>query len=656
MNFNKNQTVLFNKNLNSLDNPILKEKLKELSITHYKLILGKDSLDINLKDTKNHTFLYQDAIKELDIMLKTYNEKYLLYPVLYFYGFGNGILFKALLKNKYHKHLVIFEKELEIIKIMLHLLDFSQELKENRLLILDVNSLEFQDYYDLCSTSPFFEFSRTYFLELSSDYYEKDQEDILNLNNNLIKNFKNAILRNGNDSKDALQGIEQLIYNLPVLLTHPPYQNLLKQRENLSDTAIIVSTGPSLTKQLNTLKQYANKATIIVADSAYPILAKHDIKPDYVLSLERILLTSKFFDNDFKEFDKDIIFIATHLTHPQTIKNLKKNHRNFMLSYRKTHFIEYLKTNYFGNLVEGHSVANIAYGLAVFLKHKNIIFIGQDLAYSEKGKSHSSGYTYLTEAGKKGEAYKKDFGKYTTLAYGGKGFVESSFAWNLFRYDLEKHIFETNKLELCITYNCTEGGARIEGAIEKPFKELCETLLKEDLKKPFPKVEALNKDKQDELLLKSYYKIYKSIRHCQDFSQELLKSYNLILESFSNLNLISNLNEGKEILDYLIQEIDKIKTKLEDGKNMLDLYEILGPILTQFELNLARIYVLNPKTLEDSYNKSLLWIKEHIKFFNMVYKHIKAQEKALIENITPLENELKKRNLEKYIRKINNAK
>ncbi|MBZ7935002.1 motility associated factor glycosyltransferase family protein, partial [Campylobacter sp. W0065] len=114
MNFNKNQTILFNKNLDSLNNPTLKEKLKELSITHYELILGKDSLDINLKDTKNHTFLYQDAIKELDIMLKTYNEKYLLYPVLYFYGFGNGILFKALLKNKYHKHLVIFEKELEI--------------------------------------------------------------------------------------------------------------------------------------------------------------------------------------------------------------------------------------------------------------------------------------------------------------------------------------------------------------------------------------------------------------------------------------------------------------------------------------------------------------------------------------------------------------
>ncbi|EAH5261850.1 DUF115 domain-containing protein, partial [Campylobacter coli] len=113
------------------------------------------------------------------------------------------------------------------------------------------------------------------------------------------------------------------------------------------------------------------------------------------------------------------------------------------------------------------------------------------------------------------------------------------------------------------------------------------------------------------------------------------------------------LDEGKEILNYLIQEIDKIKFKLEDEKNMLDLYEILGPILTQFELNIAKIYILNPKTSEDSYKKSLLWVKEHIEFFKMIYIHIEAQEKALIKNIAPLENELTQRNLEKYKRKIN---
>ncbi|MEE6616748.1 6-hydroxymethylpterin diphosphokinase MptE-like protein, partial [Campylobacter coli] len=81
---------------------------------------------------------------------------------------------------------------------------------------------------------------------------------------------------------DALQGIEQFVYNLPQMITHPSYKELLSKRKGISDTAIIVSTGPSLTKQLPLLKKYASKATIFCADSSYPILAKHGIKPDYV--------------------------------------------------------------------------------------------------------------------------------------------------------------------------------------------------------------------------------------------------------------------------------------------------------------------------------------------------------------------------------------
>ncbi|TKX28069.1 motility associated factor glycosyltransferase family protein, partial [Campylobacter estrildidarum] len=484
MKFNPSQNQLFKENLHNL-NSILQEKLSKIKNTHYELVLGKDNLDINLKDKRDNTFLYKDAIRELNTTLNTYNEKYALYPVLYFYGFGNGILFKALLQNQNLKHIVVFEKEIEIIWIMFHLLDFSQELKENKLIIFDTNILTLEDYNRLCSCHPFFQFSRIYFLELSCDYYEKYQEEILKLNNNLIESFKNAILGRGNDPKDALQGIEQLTYNLSKMITHPTLETLLQKRSNLSQTAIIVSTGPSLAKQLPLLKEYANKATIFCADSAYPILAKHNIKPDYVCSLERVLLTSEYFNNDFKEFDQDVLFILNSLVHPKTIEFLESNNRNYILAYKGSKFIKYLKINQFGELFSGHSVAHIAYGLAVCLNHKNIVLIGQDLAYSKDGKSHSSGYTYLTEAGKKGEAYKKDIGKYTTLAYGGEDFIESSWVWLVFKHFLEVHILQSSKLGFS-TYNCTEGGARIEGTIEKPFKEICETLLKKDLKKPFP--------------------------------------------------------------------------------------------------------------------------------------------------------------------------
>ncbi|EIP8654955.1 motility associated factor glycosyltransferase family protein, partial [Campylobacter coli] len=213
--FTPTQKELFNKNIEALSNILLKESLKEIKSSKFELILGKDNLDINLKDTSDNTFLYENVIDELNTMLNTYNDKYLLYPVLYFYGFGNGILFKALLQNKNHQHIVVFEKDIEIIWIMFHILDFSHELQNSRLMILQTSSLDIEFFSNFCSSKPFFQFSRIYFLELMSHYYERFHEDILGLNKKLAENFKNSIVFHGNDPLDALQGIEQFVYNLP---------------------------------------------------------------------------------------------------------------------------------------------------------------------------------------------------------------------------------------------------------------------------------------------------------------------------------------------------------------------------------------------------------------------------------------------------------
>ncbi|EAI0472477.1 flagellin modification protein PseD, partial [Campylobacter coli] len=442
MTFTPTQKELFNKNIEALSNILLKESLKEIKSSKFELILGKDNLDINLKDTSDNTFLYENVIDELNSMLNTYNDKYLLYPVLYFYGFGNGILFKALLQNKNHQHIVVFEKDIEIIWVIFHILDFSSELQSARLMILNTNKPEIQDYNELCSSKPFFQFSRIYFLELMSHYYERFHEDVLELNKKLVQDFKDSILSHGNDPLDALQGIEQFVYNLPSMITHPSYKELLSKRKNLSDTAIIVSTGPSLTKQLPLLKKYASKATIFCADSSYPILAKHNIKPDYVLSLERIPLTSEFFNNDFGEFDKDILFVLKSYVHPHTTKYLQKNNRNFMLVSTYASFINYLKLDDFGYFNMGFSVANMNFLLAIHLKHKNIVLIGQDLAYAKDGLSHTKDYSNLD---KHEGHFQRDKNKYTTQAYGDNGKVESSFVWTLFRHNFEQDVANAKK-------------------------------------------------------------------------------------------------------------------------------------------------------------------------------------------------------------------
>ncbi|ENJ1996093.1 motility associated factor glycosyltransferase family protein [Campylobacter coli] len=642
MTFTPTQKELFNKNIEALSNILLKESLKEIKSSKFELILGKDNLDINLKDTSiknngggyNENLLYQDPIKELQTMLNTYNDKYLLYPVLYFYGFGNGILFKALLQNKNHQHIVVFEKDIEIIWVMFHILDFSSELQSARLMVLNTNKLEIQDYNELCSSKPFFQFSRIYFLELMSHYYERFHEDILGLNKKLAENFKNSIVSYGNDSTDTLQGIEQFVYNLPQMITHPSYKELLSKRKGISDTAIIVSTGPSLTKQLPLLKKYASKATIFCADSSYPILAKHGIKPDYVCMLERTEITAEFFNHDFGEFDKDIVFICAGVVHPKAIEYLKG--RNLVITQKVLAFPYYINLKDFSYAAVEFSVAHMSYFLSVLLNHKNIIFIGQDLAYAENGNSHPD--DYQNSANYESQMYKHIL----TEAYGGKKEIKTHEVWIFFKQILEAMIIKYH----ITTYNCTEGGARIEGTIEKPFLWACENLLDKDLNKPFEKLEPLSLNKQNEFLLKAYYKVCKSIKHCRDFNK-------ILSNDFENIQSIYlSLNEKEEYLNLAIEKIDKFKNKLEDIKQMQDLYDILQSLFIQFELNLARIYVLNPKTKEDAFNKSILWIKEHLEFMELVYGHIKAQENALIKNILPLEEKLKERKLDKWMERV----
>ncbi|EFP1274636.1 motility associated factor glycosyltransferase family protein, partial [Campylobacter jejuni] len=591
MTFTPTQKELFNKNIEALSNILLKESLKEIKSSKFELILGKDNLDINLKDTSiknngggyNENLLYQDPIKELQTMLNTYNDKYLLYPVLYFYGFGNGVLFKALLQNKNHQHIVVFEKDIEIIWIMFHILDFSHELQNARLIVLNTNKLEIQDYNELCSFKPFFQFSRIYFLELMSHYYERFHEDVLELNKKLAENFKNSIVSHGNDPLDTLQGIEQFVYNLPQMITHPSYKELLSKRKGISDTAIIVSTGPSLTKQLPLLKKYASKATIFCADSSYPILAKHGIKPDYVCMLERTEITAEFFNHDFREFDKDICFIIKSVVHPNAINYLTKKTDNFTLVSTYASFINYLKLDYFGYFNMGFSVAHMACYLSLHLNHKNIIFIGQDLAYAENGNSHPD--DYQNSANYESQMYEHIL----TEAYGGKEKIKTHHVWLMFKRNLEQDVQKIQKYLDTKVYNCTEGGARIKGTIEKPFLWACENLLDKDLNKPFEKLEPLSLNKQNEFLLKAYYKVCKSIKHCRDFNDNFIKVYDKIKNSFMSLQ---NSQKNEIFIQEIIQDIDKTKTQIDELYNtQKDLIQILGPLLTQFELNLARIYV-----------------------------------------------------------------
>ncbi|RTI86873.1 motility associated factor glycosyltransferase family protein [Campylobacter jejuni] len=511
---------LFLKNTQALFevDQILAYKLRALKKNDFKILQNENGINF----IKDDITLYKNPNQELLENLTLFKSEYEKYPVLFFYGFGNGMFYKALCENKNHKHIIVFEDELEILALAFHLFDFSKELKNEHLILFHTTSITTAQLTTLFMYEYIQKSVKIFNLFIHSDFYLKFYtHQIQELNKKLIENIRFIVLAKGNDPYDSIIGIKHMLNNLPKLLNHGIFQNFLKKRKQKVKNAIIVSTGPSLTKQLPLLKKYANKATIFCADSAYPILAKHDIKPDYVCMLERDDIVSKCFDNDFKEFDKGILFIIASVVHKEVIEFLERNNREYMLVHRPLHFAVSLNLKEFGYIGVGASVANMAYELAASLRHENIIFIGQDLAYAEDGSSHPSEHIYGNEGEKiRGEVY--------TLAYGGEKQVRTQLTWNLFRQAFEKDIFWAKEKLKINTYNCTEGGARIEGTIEKPFKETCETLLKENLKKPFdkPKILENNETKNkflqtQKLLIKNVEQSEKFIKKCQNELKKL---------------------------------------------------------------------------------------------------------------------------------------
>ena len=609
----------------------LKKELKKLKKLDYEFEFDAfESLNVNIIDKKRNERLYEKPFAELKDALEPFKTEYQRYNCLFFYGIGNGIFYKTLLQNETHKRIIVFEDNIELIYMALNLVNFSEDITKGRLIIV------LAEDYDLNLANKIFTmpnmrlFFKLYDLHIHSVYYEKNCEDkIAAVNKTNINAIRSLSLMGGNDPRDALMGVEHYMINLPKMLTHPTLQELVKKRSKKGKFAILVATGPSLTKQLPLLKKYAKKATIISADSSYAILHDNGIKPDYVLSLERVKATSELFNNDFGEYDKDIVFLFYALTHPNTIKYIEKNKRNYLITQRALALAYYLNLQEYGVIGGGMSVMNMAYQFAVILGFKNVILIGQDLAYSKDGKSHPENYMYKQEVDLKNKNLPK------TKAYGGKGEVFTTPIWLLFKEIFEGYFFAHKKV--IKPYNCTEGGARIEGSIEKPFKEVCEKFLaKQPDKKPLPRLKKPTKAQSNENMMKAY----KLIKEGQSYTENYIKECKRVQRQ------LDSLIHGKQKypLDTINKNLDKIKKKIDKRKSLF-CGEILGPTLNQQEAQLAPLYAKSFENETDRQNKLLMWLYSHEAWVEELVDLLEVFKESMKVHIVPLREELEQRRL-----------
>ncbi|EAJ6501442.1 DUF115 domain-containing protein [Campylobacter coli] len=529
--------------------------------------------NLNIYDKTHNVFMYENLEEEINFFYQSILEKTPRYPFICIYGIGNALLIKNLAKH--YKHLFVFESEIELFILALSTIDLSEELCSGKIYLVDIEEervdIQLLILFDM---KDMFEYLSLYEMFVNNSFYKQFCEKTWCETDEFCKkNIEIVIRDSGLNSNLSFQSYFHFLQNIPSMLESIPFQRILSQRKNKFDNAIVVSAGPSLAKQLPLLKACQDKAVIFCADGALSMLEKEGIVPDYVTNLDFTDLAMKFFQNKENKTSLNILSCATH---PNVAHSLKAE--NCMIVLRNKALYQRFNFNDFGYIDTGTHVSHFSYTLALALGFKNIIMIGQDLAFDEEGNSHSKGFDF-------GEKFsgEENIDKLKVPAYAGKGEVLTHITWNDYRIKLE-YLFACNDQKAKF-YNATEGGARINFTEELSFKECCEKFLtKEKPKFELPK--SLTKNRSDKLLVKFKEKIQKDQENAKRFLDDAL-ALKQILENILSKDFILPL----EFLEKVYQNIENFNHSLDEDEFIQD--GILKAVMYERGLKISLVYKEN---------------------------------------------------------------
>lgn len=543
--------------------------------------------NLNIFDKTHNVFMYENLEEELNFFYQSILEKTPRYPFVCIYGIGNALLIKNLAKH--YKHLFVFESEIELFILALSMLDLSEELCSGKIYLVDIQekkiNLQLRILFD---QNDVFLWLNLYEMFINNNFYKKYYyEEILNADKIIHENI-NLVIRNLDpDSKISLSCYENFYKNIPLMLKNIPFKRIIDERKGLFESCIVVCAGPSLQKQIPLLKKYQENFVIFCVDGAYPLLIKHNITPDYVLNLDFEEYPLEF----FKEVNPEnkTLFILAASTHPSVVDYLYKKQIPLSIALNDNLPYQNLHINDFGYLEFGTHVGHACYTLAIALKFKNIILIGQDLSFDKQGNSHFDSFDLGSDIDTT-----LDIPTLKTVAYGGLGEVLTHLAWDDYRKKLEDLFARNSQVNFL---NATEGGARIEFTKEINFELCCKKFknLNNKLNKYPPKTLTANRSvKILNKILETFKEEKQNALFCLEHAMRLNDALKMILASDRKLPLdflkntyesVSNFESFLEINSFLNNGVLKgvifhkgkilsevIISKIEDEKEYLLMY------------------------------------------------------------------------------------
>ena len=392
---------IFEKNINALKdkNPRLADVLLKYILTDVpQLVKENNSYNFKYKGKFLHNPL-NPLGEAAEIFAMAENTPVAIHLI---YGLGLGYLFQVT-SAKSQGTVILYEPDLNILRTAFTLVDFSGDIMKKNVYVTN-------DFTEACEyIYQKSNMQNTPLLLSTTAYRELNEENF----NKMVTELQQTIGRFNLDlkyTKERFYGlILKTVNNIPKLVNEVPigeFKDYYKGK-----TAVVVSAGPTLDRNIETLKKYRDNFILITVGTAMKALAAHDITPDFLCVIESYDCSKQLAGLDLS----NVNFITEPYAHP--------NLRNFKYKNTYSHTSQNLPTNEFWKDISGtdtseyYSKGTVSYtalNVARILGCSKIILVGQDLAYIE-GQCYSKDSAYkdlvckYNEETKKWEIMAKDF-------------------------------------------------------------------------------------------------------------------------------------------------------------------------------------------------------------------------------------------------------
>ncbi|MEA5009357.1 motility associated factor glycosyltransferase family protein [Clostridium tyrobutyricum] len=480
--------------------------------------------------------------------LKSINKK----SFIIVFGLGSGEYLKKLCKIlKLENKVLIIEPRVEIIKLFLEH-EASKFIEDDRIYLVNIDDnirnilnvfIDFENLYNMIPVV-YPAYDRCFFKEYIEIFdYIKIIKDNLMIEFNTTKAISSGIFYS------ALNNIPNIANSVSV--------NSLKNKF-MDKSAIVVSAGPSLEKNIDYLNKIQKDFIIICGLRNLEGLLNKGIVPDFVCVLDTMDINYQFIEN-CSTINIPIVF------HESSSYKVISNYKGPKILFLHESSFSKIISKKVDSLYQGGSVAHVCTSFAVYIGCKNVIFTGQDLAYTDD-KFHAKSASF-------GDEQKKLDGNdyfFVEDVFGEK--VKCDSVLNLFRERLEDFI---NFNENVNFINSTEGGANIKGTKVMTLKDSSFIYKNKDFQKidEIKNIIHYSKDEFDSFKIKNI--ILKNKKSLKDIKKYIEKN-KINIKDFSSYYR----NKGKVDITKIMSKLDDLDRFIHKNCNEFILINnLLSPII-----------------------------------------------------------------------------